>query len=175
MNADLCVNDIVMANDTEVILDALRKEREEIHQKLMQIDRIIKRVKSFEYSGDKPDNVKQLPKEAASAIETPAINLFPKSSDIKVLVLRVFDLLQIASKLKDVQEEYNRLSGNKYNIREAMRTLNRAGLIKSVRNKEASRSILWVKGEWIENSQLIDKYKPDGFDLLHKPEDLIYE
>ena len=33
------------ANDTDMMLNALRKEREKVHQKLIQIDRIMKQVK----------------------------------------------------------------------------------------------------------------------------------
>ena len=35
-----------MGSDIEVILSALDKEREQVHQQLMQIDRIIKRVRT---------------------------------------------------------------------------------------------------------------------------------
>lgn len=39
-----------MATDTEVILIALQKERDELHERIMQVDRIINRVKSIDYS-----------------------------------------------------------------------------------------------------------------------------
>jgi hypothetical protein len=43
--------------DNEVMLTALRKEREELHQRIMQLDRIIKRIKTGEY-GKPNDGVK---------------------------------------------------------------------------------------------------------------------
>jgi len=44
-----------------------------------------------------------------------------------------------------------------------------------IKEKSANRGILWVKKEWVENGQLLDEYKPEGFDLLYKGENLRYE
>jgi hypothetical protein len=41
-----------MATDKEVILSALQRERDELHDKIMQVDRIIKKVKNVDYSND---------------------------------------------------------------------------------------------------------------------------
>jgi len=165
-----------MANDTEVILNALQKERDALHEQIMQVDRIIKRVKSLEYSSDNSNHHTAQVKEnkANKAIETP-INIFPKSTDIKIQVLRTFDILRIASKLRDVQDEYTKVSGNKYNIRDSMRTLHASGFLKCIKIRGNNRNFLWAKSEWIENGQLADKHKPDGYDLLYKPDNLVYE
>lgn len=110
-----------MNTDTEVILNALQKERDELHDRIMQVDRIIKRVKSLEYSASdtSQDSVKQLPVEGSSE-SAKAFNIFPRIVDIKIQVLRVFDLIKLAAKLKDIQTEYTKISGNKYNIRETV-------------------------------------------------------
>ena len=32
---------------------------------------------------------------------------------------------------------------------------------------------MWIKRDWIENKELLDKFKPLGFDLLYSKEDLL--
>lgn len=162
-----------MATDTEVILNALQKERDELHDKIMQVDRIIKRVKSLEYNPDQQQPVKELSNNDSKA-ELP-LKLFSKQADIKVQILRVFDIIGKASKLGEIQKEYNQLSGNKYPIREAVRTLHKAGLLKNIREQRLTRGYLWVKTAWLENGQLAEKYKPEGFDVLYAIENIIYE
>lgn len=159
-------------NDIEIILKALQRERDDLHNQLMQVDRIIKRVKCGTYSEDEmPEKPKQL--QVAPIAQKPK-TLTP-SADIKVQILRVFDVLGIAATLKQLQNEYKAISGNNYNIRETVRSLHKSTLIKMVRDKNASRGFMWVKSEWLEDGQLMDKYKPEGFDLLYKAENLIYE
>ena len=163
-------------NDSEVILNALQRERNDLHERIMQVDRIIKRIKGLDYNAeDIVPNVTQLPAEPVKAIEQAAF-VFPKHANVKVQLLRVFDLLQVASKLSDVQSEYNRLIGNNnYKIRDNIRALHDAGLLKTMKTKGAGRSFLWVKNEWLIDGKLADKYKPEGFDLLHSPENITYE
>ncbi|MBL7728707.1 MAG: hypothetical protein JNM68_13515 [Dinghuibacter sp.] len=159
-------------NDIEVILKALTREREDLHQQLMQVDRIINRVKSGTYSGGElPDKPIQLQVEAAP----PKVRQLSPAVDIKVQILRVFDVLGVASTLKQLQTEYKEMTGSNYNIREPVRSLNKSTLIKLVKDKTLTRGFMWVKADWIENGQLLDKHKPEGFDLLYKPENLIYE
>lgn len=163
-----------MANDLEVIVMALRKEREELHQKLMQIDRIIKRVQGQGYETIEPVRELQGDNDQNKALEQPS-TYFPKTADIKVQVLRVFDIVGHAARLRELQDEYNKVSGNKYNIREVVRSLQAAGLLKIMKQQNAIRGSLWVKSAWVENGQLIDKYKPEGFDLLYPNTNITFE
>lgn len=161
-----------ITTDTEVILNALQKERDELHDRIMQVDRIIKRVKSLEYTQDK--EVKE-PQQLENKEPIAPLNLFPKTADIKVMIVRAFDMLGKATRQRDVQLAYNDLSGNQYSVRESMKTLNRNKVLVRVVNKTTGKSFLWAKSDWIIEGQLIDKYKPEGFDLLHKSEDLIFQ
>jgi len=155
-------------NDLEVILSALGKERQQLHEKLMQMDRIIKKIRTgSSYSNDKVIEVKDSEQKTIAAP-----NPFPKDVDIKVQILQVMDIVKKAVKLKDIQSHYFRLSGNSYNIREAVRSLNRTGLLKMLRVRTSDRGVLWVKTEWIENHELMNEYKPLGYDVIYKPENM---
>lgn len=158
--------------DTEVILNALQKERDELHERIMQVDRIIKRVKSLEYTQDK--EAKE-PQQIENKEPIAPLNLFPKTADIKVLIIRAMDMLNVCSRQKDIQLAYNDLSGNQYSVRESMRTLNKNKVLVRVINKTTGKSFLWAKSDWISDGQLIDKYKPEGFDLLYKADDLLFQ
>lgn len=162
-----------MATDTEVILLALQKERDELHEKIMQVDRIIKRVKSLEYAPEQPAPAKEL--KADNSANNQPVKLFTNRADIRVQVLRVFDIVRQAVRLQVIQAEYTQISGNKVSIRDTVRSLQKSTLLKLMRNKHNSRGNLWVKSEWVVNGQLLDEYKPEGFDLLNRPEDLIFE
>ena len=157
------------ANDTDVLLNALRKEREQVHQKLMQIDRIIKQVKEGKHLAN------TAPLETSKEGKQPVRIEFPQKADLKVQILRVFDLIKRASKFNDIQAEYNRLNGNPYPLRDTVRSLQQSKLLVLIKEKNATRGFLWAKSEWIDNGQLLDEYKPEGFDLLYKPDNLIYE
>lgn len=159
-----------MANDIEVIIMALRKEREELHQKIMQLDRIIKRVQDQGNGDEILLPVKPTPK-AIAGDNSP----FPVTADIKVQILRVLDIVGVAAQLKTIQGEYTRLTGNKYNIREILRSLQKAGLVKIIKTANQGKGFLWVKSDWIENKQLLDKYKPEGFDVLYGTTTLLFE
>lgn len=162
-----------MPTDTEIILLSLQKERDELHGRILQVDRIISRIKGIEYSeggGNYPEQIAAQPKPE----ETPAIT-FPSGSDIKIQVLRIFDIIAQAASLQQLQEEYTKITGNSYKIREAVRALHNVGILKVVKYKNASRGFLWVKTDWIQYNAIIDRYKPLGFDLLHKPENLIFQ
>jgi hypothetical protein len=100
-----------MMNDIDVIIRALSKEREDLHQQLMQLDRIINKVKTGNYEGqiETPEPIK------LDAPKVPAITpkVFADSGNIKVQVLRIFDVIGVACKLRDVQTEYAKLTGLK--------------------------------------------------------------
>ncbi|MBS1917466.1 MAG: hypothetical protein JST87_14400 [Bacteroidetes bacterium] len=167
-----------MANitDSEMMLQALRKEREIVHERLMQIDRIIKRIRTGKLLNEESLG------DAGIVVDAPQItnaiaplNEFPKNADIKVQIIRVFELHRKAAKLKELQNIYNKLNETHYNIREPLRSLHRSRIVRMIREKDASRGIFWVKSEWIENEQLLDEFKPDGFDMLYKADNLEYE
>lgn len=158
-----------MNNDSEVMLMALSKERDLLHEQLMQVDRIIKKIKTGEYLSS--DNVTQIQLLPAKQIEPKP---FPMHANLKLQVLRVFGMINRAAKLKEIQKEYQKLTGFNYELRDTVRSLHQSQLLYAIREKGAQRSILWVKKEWVENGVLLDAYKPDGFDLLYRPENLEY-
>lgn len=160
-------------NDLQVILNALSKEREQLHQQLMQIDRIIKRFKDGQIiDSDQPQQIDIEPRKLPVK---PVVSLPPKGDNVKVLVLRVMDIIGKACKLKDIQTEYNNISGNKYNIREPLRSLQRQGLIKLVKEKTSDRGIFWIKSSWVNENRLMEDYKPEGFDVLYDDNNLLFE
>jgi hypothetical protein len=165
-----------MSSDAEVMIRALRKERNELHERIMQLDRIIKKVKAVDYIGF----ITPKDREDEGNIITPVAltfptNEFPKHADIKIQVIKTFDAISKAARLGEIQKKYFELSGSNYDIRETVRALHRAKLVRMIRVKEATRGMFWVKVDWLENGQIQDEYKPIGFDLIYKPENLIYE
>ncbi|MEP7374781.1 MAG: hypothetical protein ABI675_15400 [Chitinophagaceae bacterium] len=166
-----------MLNDKQIILSALQRERDELHEKIMQVDRIIKKVKGLDYSSDIDSN------DVNPLALSPVINQQPIApidkfnvqADIKVQVLTVFEILGHAAKMKDIQYEYHKLSGNAFNIREVVRGLNRQRILLMIREKDSIRGVLWVKKEWVRNGVLLDEYKPEGFDMFYQASNLIYE
>ncbi len=164
-------------NDKEVILAALQRERDELHDKIMQVDRIIKKVKNVDYSNDNSnDNAKQI---EAIAIKQPAapakVISLSTSTDVKVQVLRVFELLGKASKLSQIQDEFTRLTGSNYRVRDVVRGLKQSKILLMLKLIDSHRGILWVKKDWVRNGVLLDEYKPEGFDLFYQPANVIYE
>ena len=158
-------------NDIDVILNALTKERECLHQQLMQIDRIIKRAKSGTYS-DEQAQIAQPNKQPAIAPK-PASPL-NSTDNMRVQLLRIMDIIGKGCKLKAIQDEYTKLAGNKYPIRDALRSLQASGLLYVVKDKRNERGFMWVKKEWVENQLLKDEYKPDGFDLLYQADNITF-
>lgn len=98
----------------------------------------------------------------------------PVDAPIGIQILTILDIKRKASKLKDIQDEFNRLTGKSFNIRQSIRTLNTNGKVKLMREKGASRGNYWVRSEWVDNGVLLDEYKFDGFDKYYKAEDLDY-
>ena len=157
--------------DNEVMLIALGKQREELHDKLMHVDRIIKKIRNGDYFGS--GDIIRI--EAAPTTNTvPQRIAFPKGVDNKVLILKAFDNLGQVASLKQIQDEYKRLSGYKYNIRDNVRSLNNSKGLLMMKEKDADRGIYWVKTEWVENGEVLDQYKPEGFDLLYKADNLLF-
>lgn len=169
------MNFVVMLSDKEVILLALQKERDDLHQRILQVDRIMNRVRSIEYYMDSPDNTLESPKQPVIALDSGNKEIaFPTSADIKIQVLRVFDIIGTASELAKIQQEYTNITGSNYKIREAVRSLHTSGIVKMLKFKNASRGFMWAKRDWIEAGELLDKHKPLGFDLLYSKENLVF-
>jgi len=158
-------------NDIEVILHSLNKEREYLHQQLMQIDRIIKRVKCGTFSNESAPITPQISQPAIVA--KAAISL-TNTDNLKIQLLRVMDVIGKGCKLKTIHEEYNKQTGNKYPIRDALRALQEAGLVRLAKEKENTRGFMWVKREWVENGRLKNEHKPHGYDMLYREEDIIF-
>lgn len=156
-------------NDDEVMLLALSKEREILHEQLMQVDRIIKKIKTGEYMG--ASNAIMLDITPKPQVQRIA---FPKTTDNKVIVLKAMDNLSKVASLKQIQAEYTNLSGHTQNIREIMRSLNNLKLVLLMKPKDADRGLFWVKKEWLNNGIILDEYKPEGFDLLYKQDNLLF-
>ena len=159
-------------NDLQVILKALQRERDDLHNQLMQVDRIIKRFRTGTYS-DEP--APQEPKQLENKAPDKKIGAITNNSDVKIAILRALDVIGIACTLKQIQTEFTSMTGNKGNIREHVRTLQKTTLLKLMKLKSNDRGFLWVKTEWVEDGQLNDKHKPEGFDLLYKADNIIYE
>ena len=153
--------------DYEVMLSALSKERDGLHDQLMQVDRIIKKIKTGQYlASNQITTLEIIPSNAKEPVS------FSTNGNIKVQAIRVLDVIGHATKLKEINTEYTKLTGKVYNLREAVRTLHASKIVYMVKEKSLERAKYWVKREWVENGQLLDQYKPEGFDLLYKPEDL---
>lgn len=163
-------------NDDDVIVRALRKEREILHERLMQIDRIIKRVKGGDYVGftAQKDRGTEGSEVVPHILDFPT-DVFPKQADIKIQVIKTFDAIGVASRLGELQKKYSELSDSNFDIRETVRALHRAKLVRMIRVKDATRGMFWVKVEWLEDNRLLSEHKPVGFDLIYKPEHLVYE
>lgn len=151
---------------------ALSKEREDLHNKLMQVDRIIKRVKTGTYS-DEPNIAEPAKLQASPApVKKKAL---PPVANMKVHVLKAMDIVNVASSLAQIQAEFTAMTESKINIRETLRSLQNSTLVKLVKNKLSTRGYLWVKSEWVKDDMLLDEHKPEGFDLLYKADDIIFE
>jgi len=163
-----------MATDKEVILNALQRERDGLHDKIMQVDRIIKRVKGFD-DANNDENDSQTKLEIKPINQLSPVKKISETSDIKIQVLTVFEMVGKACKLKDLQFEYHKLTGNAFNIREVVRGLHRQRILVMMRERHNHRGVLWLKREWTRNGVLLDEFKPEGFDLLYNPAELIFE
>jgi hypothetical protein len=158
--------------DEELMLAALGKERQQLHDKIMHIDRLIKKIRNGEYTTDANVISIDTPAIAAIPVSSP---IFPKNAELKIQILRVFDFIGKASKLQDIQTEYDKLNEGHYPLRDTIRSLQGSKLLVMIKLKNAARGFLWVKRDWIENGQLLPEYKPEGFDMLYKAENLIFE
>ncbi len=157
---------MALSNEMELVLNSLNKQRNELMNEVAEIDKVIKKIK---YGGlnlglSKGTTVAPPVTDKATTQDTQA---FPLKADLKVQVLKVFDLLGVASKLADVREKYHEISGLNVNFRETLRTLNKHDLLKILQPKGNIRGLYWVKTEWLdEQGNLKEQHKFNGFELL---------
>jgi hypothetical protein len=156
--------------DTELILSSLNKDRKELAEKLSAIDKLIKKIKY----GSVNLGANRITKkgEDNDAIEVSEQDSpFPIKADLKVQVIKIFDILGEASKLYAVQEKYREITGFHVNLRETLRNLNRHQILKLIQPKNNVRGLYWIKTDWIdEQGRLKDKHKFAGFDLIYSDE-----
>ncbi len=153
--------------DFEVMLKALSMERDNLHEQIMQVDRVIAKVKAGQYlTSNQITTLEIIP----SNIKEPVS--FNNSSNIKVQVIKIFDLIGCAAKLREINTEYTRQTGKVFNLREPVRSLHNTRMVLMIKEKSLERAKYWVKTDWVENGVLLDKYKFDGFDLIYKAGDI---
>ena len=154
-------------SEQQLILNSLNKDRKELSEQLSAIDKLIKKIKygSLNLGGNRV--LKQGNDESndeVSGQDSP----FPLKAELKVQVIKIFDILGEASKLNAIQDKYKELTGHHVNLRETLRNLNRHQILKLLQPKNLLRGLYWVKTEWLEDNEtkLKEKHKFEGFDLL---------
>src|SRR5215813_9317168 len=154
------------AQDIELIISSLNKERNELLLKVAEIDKVIKRIK---YGGLNLGLAKQAEdNDLAPAIEqTENPATFPVKAELKVQAIKIMDLLGVASKLRDIRDKYHEITGLNVNFRETLRNLNRHEILKLLQPKGNLRGLYWIKAEWLdEQGNLKQQHKFHGFELL---------
>lgn len=153
--------------EIQMVLNSLNKDKREMLDKVNEIDKLIKRIK---YGNQTLGLSKGLPVEsvAANDNESQRDTVFPLKSELKVQVIKIFDIVGVACKLKDVQDKYKEFTGMYVNLRETLRNLNKHDILKLMQPKGTMRGLYWIKAEWLdEDGKLREQYKFDGFDLLY--------
>lgn len=150
------------AQDIELIINSLNKERNELLLKVAEIDKVIKRIKYGGLDlGLKDDDADK------TADETQANQSFPVKAELKVQAIKIMDMLGVASKLSDVRDKYHEITGLNVNFRETLRTLNKHDILKLLQPKGNVRGLYWIKTEWLdEQGNLKQQHKFNGFELL---------
>lgn len=155
------------AAEIKMVLNSLNKDKRELLDKVNVIDKLIKRIK---YGNQTLGLSKGLPVESVSANdnESQRDTVFPLKSELKVQVIKIFDIVGVACKLKDVQDKYKEFTGMYVNLRETLRNLNKHDILKLMQPKGTMRGLYWIKAEWLdEDGKLREQYKFEGFDLLY--------
>ena len=158
--------------EIELILNSLNRDKRELLDKIAGIDKVIKRIKYGNLNiGLSPEDKKTYYENTESDTEPP-VKTFPLKADLKVQAIKVFDVIGVACKLRDVQEKYKELTGLNSNLRETLRNLNKHEILKLVQPKGTQRGLYWIKSEWLEDNgtRLKEQHKFEGFDLLFSDE-----
>lgn len=152
--------------DIELVLESLNKDKRELLDKVNAIDKLIKRIKyGNENLGLTKGKLIDNSITDIEVIEQP--KAFPLKAELKIQVIKVFDILGVASKLSDVMNKYHEITGLNVNFRETLRNLNRHDILKILQPKGNIRGLYWVKAEWIdEDGRLKEQHRFEGFDLI---------
>jgi hypothetical protein len=154
--------------DIQMVLDSLNKDKRELLNKVNDIDKLIKRIK---YGNLNLGLTKGSKISEAAIVEDETIHqsVFPLKADLKVQVIKVFDLLGVACRMGEVRDKLKEMTGHPVNVRETLRNLNRHDILKLVQPKGTMRGLYWVKTEWLEENgtKLKEQHKFEGFDLLY--------
>lgn len=159
------------SQDIQIVLDSLNKDKRELLDKINSIDKLIKKIKYGNLNLGLTKGAQQIA-AIEEDLQPEQVKQFPLKADLKVQVIKVFDILAVASKLKDVQDKYKELTGIRHNLRETLRNLNKHEILKLIQPKGTQRGLYWVKAEWLEeNGTLLkEQHKFEGFDLLYSDE-----
>lgn len=165
----------LMPEIQDLLLQSLTTKKEEVIAYLKVLDKAIKGIKEGNNAALFDTN---MPTNSIELIEVKAPQLtfapFPLKADIKVQLLTIIDKIGKACKLKDIQDEFTRLTNSKANIRESIRTLHKAGKLLLMREKDSNRGSYWVRKEWVEDGVLLSQYKFEGFNLLYNDSNIEY-
>lgn len=162
-------------NDVTLILNSLNKDKKELMDKVNEIDKLIKRIKygNMNFGGTKGAKPEK-DNDNIALSESPAA--FPLKAELKVQVIKVMDILGVASKLNEVAAKYHEITGFHVNLRETMRNLNKHEILKLLQPKNSIRGLYWVKAEWLdEDNHLKPQHKFEGFDLLFTDEQIEFK
>src|SRR5664279_2173023 len=165
--------------ETQLILNGLYRDRQELTKQLTDVERLIKKIKLGTFSFDTGNNndvaTPETDNSQTNKTESKPID-FPLRGELRVQVISVFDLIGKACRLKEVQDKYKDLTDLRPNLRETLRTLSKHKILRILKPKGTERGLYWVKEEWLEGdgSKLKEQYKFDGFNLLYNDEDLEY-
>ena len=157
--------------EVELILDSLNRDKRELLDKIAGIDKVIKRIKygnlNLGLSQDNKTYYENIEDENPAPVKA-----FPLKADLKVQVIKIFDVIGVACKLSDVRDKYKELTGLNSNLRETLRNLNKHEILKLIQPKGGQRGLYWVKTEWLEDNgaRLKEQHKFEGFDLLFTDE-----
>lgn len=157
--------------EVQIVIESLNKEKRELLNKVNEIDKVIKRIRYGNlnlglFKGTKGNDTAMLEDDDH---ETQQPKAFPVKADLKVQVIKIFDMLGVACKLCDVRDKYKELTGHTANLRETLRNLNKHDILKLIQPKGTMRGLYWVKTEWLEENgtRLKEQHRFDGFDLLY--------
>jgi hypothetical protein len=161
-------------NPDKIALDAMIKERQRIHSELTMMDKAIKEMKVRLNGG----NTERPVPSPTNSIQLPA-GAIPSKLQIRKVILEIMDKINVPCKMNDIQDEYKKITGVDYNIRENVRSLNNQGLLKLMKVNNSNRNAYWVKTEWIDEDNIIDnaiktEHKFEGFDAMFAPGDLSF-
>ena len=129
--------------EIQLVIDSLNKDKRELLDKVNELDKLIKRIKygNLNLGLSKGMQVGTLNVESNKEVQ---LQSFPMKSELKVQIIKIFDILGVACKLKDMQEKYKELRGMYVNWRESLRD---------------RKSVVWGRGVDLGGARIIKKKK----------------